>query len=204
MTSTKDRFAADRYAVVRGLVHARACAFLYHYVTGLAQHGRLVTGDEQVPDTPCRYADPLVESLLLKLQPRIEAECGLSLHPTYSYFRVYKHGDHLPRHSDRPSCEISVTLNLGQQAAAPWAIWVQPGIEAIAVDLAPGDGMLYRGTEVPHWRDSFAGECIAQVFLHYVDQDGPCMEWKFDKRVGPGNTPHADAIMQKLLAQPGA
>jgi hypothetical protein len=33
-----------------------------------------------------------------------------------------------------------------------------------------------------HWREEFKGTWQAQVFLHYVDQNGPHAEWKHDKR----------------------
>lgn len=50
------------------------------------------------------------------------------------------------------------------------------------MNLEAGDALLYRGIECPHWRTHFEGDHQAQVFLHYVDQQGPCAEWKFDKR----------------------
>ena len=43
----------------------------------------------------------------------MQQETGLELLPTYSYARIYKKGDILKRHKDRPSCEISATINLG-------------------------------------------------------------------------------------------
>ena len=44
----------------------------------------------------------------------MQKETGLDLCPTYSYARLYKKdGDELKRHKDRPSCEISTTINLG-------------------------------------------------------------------------------------------
>ena len=39
----------------------------------------------------------------------MQKETGLQLIPTYSYARIYKKGDILKRHKDRPSCEISTT-----------------------------------------------------------------------------------------------
>jgi hypothetical protein len=50
------------------------------------------------------------------------------------------------------------------------------------VSLNPGDGLIYRGCDCYHWREPFAGDHLAQVFLHYVDQNGPNTEWKYDKR----------------------
>ena len=48
---------------------------------------------------------------------------NLDLIPTYSYAIAYKRGDKLRRHKDRPSCEISTTLNLGGDK---WPIFLEP------------------------------------------------------------------------------
>jgi hypothetical protein len=77
--------------------------------------------DQQVPNTYSHYADMVMETLLVKMLPVMASETGLDLVPTYSYARIYKHGDILKRHKDRPSCEISTTLNLGGD---PWPIYI--------------------------------------------------------------------------------
>ena len=77
--------------------------------------------DQQVPNTYSHYADMVMETLMMKVLPKMQKETGLHLIPTYSYARLYKTGDILKRHKDRPSCEISTTLNLG---GAPWPIFI--------------------------------------------------------------------------------
>ena len=57
-------------------------------------------------------SDFVMENLHDFLLPRMEKATGLKLFPTYTYFRVYKNGDVLEKHKDRPSCEISVSLSL--------------------------------------------------------------------------------------------
>jgi len=146
----------------------------------MADSGATQLGDSQVPSTPCAFGDQIIDTLLLSLLPRIEKHSGLELFPTYSYFRVYKHGDILPRHKDRPACEVSVTLCLGGDLL--WPFWLEGPNGVVSIDMAPGDGLLYRGIECTHWRDSFEGTRLAQVFLHYVDKNGPHADWKFDKR----------------------
>ena len=69
--------------------------------------------DKQVPGSYAKYADRLMETLLIKTIPVMKAKTGLQLVPTYSYARAYKKGDILKRHKDRPSCEISTTVHLG-------------------------------------------------------------------------------------------
>ena len=54
--------------------------------------------------------------------------------------------------------------------------------EPRGAELKPGDGLLYRGTELFHWRDAYWGEALDQVVLHYVDRDGPHADQKFDGR----------------------
>jgi hypothetical protein len=48
--------------------------------------------------------------------------------------------------------------------------------------LAPGDALLYRGIDLFHWREAYAGRELVQVFLHYADRYGPHAGRKFDGR----------------------
>ena len=153
--------------------------------------------DKQVPNTYSHYADMVMETLLMKVLPKMQQETGLRLIPTYSYARIYKRGDILRRHKDRPSCEISTTLNLGGN---PWPIFidgtgannvideykniVKPGApEGTKVLLDVGDMLVYSGCELEHWREPFDGDICGQVFLHYNHVNGPFAEKnKFDGR----------------------
>ena len=153
--------------------------------------------DKQVPNTYSHYADMVMETLLMKVLPKMQQETGLQLIPTYSYARIYKRGDILKRHKDRPSCEISTTLNLGGN---PWPIFidgtgannvideyknlVKPGApEGTKVLLDVGDMLVYSGCELEHWREPFDGDICGQVFLHYNHVNGPFADKnKFDGR----------------------
>ena len=100
--------------------------------------------------------------------------------PTYCYARVYYKGAILERHTDRPSCEVSVTLNLGSDKE--WPIFIRtPEGEEVSVTLGPGDAMLYYGCDAEHWRERFDGICCNQVFLHYVKSRGENQPFYFDK-----------------------
>jgi hypothetical protein len=153
--------------------------------------------DQQVPNTYSHYADMVMETLLVKMLPVMASETGLDLVPTYSYARIYKNGDILKRHKDRPSCEISTTLNLGGD---PWPIYIdgtgadnvideqrniiKPNApEGTKVLLEVGDMLVYSGCELEHWREPFKGQVCGQVFLHYNHRNGPFADKnKFDKR----------------------
>lgn len=130
-----------------------------------------------------KYAHPLTENLLLDLLPRMEAETGIKLDPTYSYLRLYTSGAVLERHRDRPACEFSATVNLAV-ATDPWPIWIDNGADLASVSLSPGDALLYMGCECPHWRDPLECPWILQAFFHYVDANGPFADLRFDRRTG--------------------
>ena len=153
--------------------------------------------DQQVPNTYSHYSDMVMETLMMKVLPKMQQETGLQLIPTYSYARLYKKGDILKRHKDRPSCEISTTINLGGD---PWPIFIDGTGSNNVVDeyknihkpnapkgtkvlLEVGDMLVYSGCELEHWREPFEGNICGQVFLHYNHVNGPFADKnKFDGR----------------------
>jgi alkylated DNA repair dioxygenase AlkB len=180
--STAAVFERDRYVVLPSLLKQPTLGQFYRYACKSVESQRMISGDGQVDGTPRAYGDFIMDGLLSDLQPEIERATGFALFPTYSYLRVYKHGDTLARHTDRPACEISVSLCLGFDVEKSWPIWIEGPKGTSSIDLDAGDALLYRGIESPHWREAFDGNRQAQVFLHYVDQKGPHAEWKLDKR----------------------
>jgi hypothetical protein len=138
----------------------------------------------QVQGAHAKYADPAMETVLLHLHKTMEENTGLALFPTYSYYRVYRNGDELAPHTDRPSCEISCTLCFNysyDDENFKWPIFMD-GSEVI---LEPGDMVIYRGCDLKHWRNKFDPKELAwhiQGFFHYVDQNGPYSEFKYDRR----------------------
>jgi hypothetical protein len=130
--------------------------------------------DRQVPGVYSEYSDMVMETLLVKVLPILEKETDSKLMPTYSYMRVYEKGSVLKKHTDRYSCEVSTTLNLGGDM---WSIYLKDTEEkVIEIKLEPGDMLIYSGCELEHWRDEFEGELCGQVFLHYNDMSNP--KWK--------------------------
>ncbi len=132
------------------------------------------------------YSPIAGEAVLLQCRPAIEALVGRELIPAYAYWRIYEHGAQLLRHIDRGACEVSVTLPIfSLPADSAWPIWVGglDGVEA-AVAVLPGAGVVYQGCRVPHWRETFTGECQYQLFLHYVLADGDNAALAFDGRAG--------------------
>lgn len=102
--------------------------------------------------------------------------------PTYSYARLYKKGEVLEKHKDRPACEVSVTLHLGSEGDE-WPIYfTKPNGDVAEINLKPGQAAIYLGMISEHWRNKFKGKNYSQVFLHYVKSRGENWIYYFDKR----------------------
>lgn len=138
----------------------------------------------QVPRAHSKYADPAMEAMLLYLHPLMEKETGLELYPTYSFYRVYRNGDILEPHTDRPSCEISTTVCFNysyDDSKYTWPIIM----DGKKIDMNPGDIVVYRGVDLEHSREEFnppGDDWHVQAFLHYVDVNGPYAEYRYDRR----------------------
>lgn len=175
----------DGYTVMRGAFDRLSIDIYATYALLLLANGRIYPWAERHGFNDL-YGDLLMESLLLHLQPAMEQTTGLRLLPTYSFLRIYETGAELPKHTDRHACELSASLTIGYDAPQPWPLWVESNGRPRSLTLAPGDMLVYRGREVPHWREEFTGRYWIQAFFHYVDAAGPLADYKYDKRAGIG------------------
>ena len=207
-------FKTKKYQVIRQALSKELANFIFNYmmlqrdaVDLMMKHNKVNPAnpfmgnrvDKQIPGAYSKYADWVMETLLMYMIPIMKAKTGLELLPTYTYTRLYEKGNILYRHKDRPSCEISTTLHLGGDE---WPIFldptgadnilsgretttvVKPGApKGVRVDLKVGDMLIYSGCDLEHWREPFQGNVCSQVFLHYNHAKGPYAKTNlFDKR----------------------
>ena len=195
-------FKTKKYQVIKGALSKELANFIFNYmmlqrdaVDWMTKNNKVnpynpfigTRTDKQVPGCYTKYADWVMETLLMYMIPVMKAKTGLELIPTYTYTRLYEKGNILKRHKDRPSCEISTTLHLGGDE---WPIFLDPtggnfvideyknihkpgAPKGIQVDLKVGDMLIYSGCELEHWREPFEGKVCSQVFLHYNHANGP-------------------------------
>lgn len=188
-------FKKQKYTILRSFVSQEMVDFLFLYgrmrrkvaltmiKTGYADYRDHIDGtfmDKAVPGSYSVYSDPAMETLLSTTLPRLNEMLGMSLVSTYTYWRMYKSGDVLKRHKDRASCEVSATICIGYDSGDEkndnWPIFIDSPKENTqtehACKLYPGDLMVYRGSEVEHWREKFEGKTHMQVFMHFNDAEG--------------------------------
>lgn len=164
--------------------------------------------EAQVEGSLARYWHPQYREIHKQIKFKLEKVIGRSLYPTYYYDRFYFPGQELKKHVDRDACEISVTVHIGTNLKGKnknWPIWIKtPDIysdttkkevlkegEEHQLILNPGDGVIYKGCERPHWREPMPGLNLKstknnkefyyhQIFFHYVLQDGQRAHCAFD------------------------
>ena len=177
---------APYYKKLDNLISKDYSDFLYEYLWVMARHTTFETGELNLElnqeGNPMNifelYSDLTFDVVLHKLHKRVEKETGLNLIPTYSFARLYGNKAVLYPHIDRPSCEYSISLKLGDNGKGSWPL-VMEGAE---VHMDAGDGVLYEGMRVKHWRDvcPFEGYKSGHLFLHYVDAGGSFSHYEYD------------------------
>ena len=181
----------------------------------LNEHGERLTGqlnyqradkftycpdEKQVNGSLARYNVPMYKQLHYLVRKQVEKSLGMDLLPTYFYDRFYYVGQQLKRHSDRPACEVSVTLQISTNSENPWPIWFnRPDGSDGYVVMKNGDAAVYKGCEREHWRDPLESKYTGmqrrirkfrkmeddtyhhQIFLHYVNSQGPFVHFANDR-----------------------
>jgi len=189
----------ENFKHITNALHKEICKSLTDYLKQESKKGR-VWQDPQAPlSDALPFFDATLDQVLEEFLPRMEQETGKKLFPTYSYGRYYKKGEVLKCHTDRPACEYSATITLGHDGEV-WPFWAADSGEdtdqgivgeddkiyriknSKKLTIEIGDAVIYKGCEALHWREELKSEWQTQIFLHYVEQDGPHAKWKYDKR----------------------
>ena len=171
----------DGYISVPGFLDPAVADYLWQYLKFAAMvdrdHDQGHSGF--VPGSLGNRANDLAfEALSKQKLADVNRITGLQLIPTYSFSRVYTTGNRLDPHTDRPACEVSVTVKLGQQGEGRSDIVM--GDRSIV--MHSGDAVIYLGCNIVHSRPLITSPnyYLGQVFLHYIDSHGENQHHKWD------------------------
>ena len=169
-------FGAKGYAPVGGLIHPFHLAALRRYYRYLIRTGAIRLGDGQSPRRYVAYNEPVARFFHHDIASTLSAVAGESLKPSYVYLASYLSGAELKKHTDREQCEFSITLCLDfspePELGTPWPIHLDTAAGTVTVYQALGDGLAYRGTRLPHYREPLGkGQTSTSIFFHYVRSD---------------------------------
>jgi len=142
--------------------------------------------DDQCPKSHSFYNPPKCKQALSKMVGPLSKLLNIDLDYSYCYARLYLPGEVLKPHIDRESCEISATMTLGYHGPDVWPIYMgnhSEDTKGNKINIGIGDMLMYRGTELRHWREKFQGVWQTQLFFHFVDKNGPYIEHAQDRKV---------------------
>jgi hypothetical protein len=193
----------DGYATIRGLIPPEVASNLFKQLQfDLENAGKSFQNfaklhdlsRHQTVDISGHFYRPLT-TFLWGMTPIIGELTGADVLPSYDYFRIYQQDDICRVHSDRPSCEHSVSLTIAYSDDVPWPLEVgsrrvsgeDPCEEgwgdepSSAIEMQPGDAVLYRGIELRHGRTQpNPNRWSAHLFLFWVERGGQFEQNAFD------------------------
>ncbi|HKF02667.1 MAG TPA: hypothetical protein VKB49_10155 [Candidatus Sulfotelmatobacter sp.] len=164
------------YAPLSGLIHPFHVAALRRYYRCLIRKGKIRLGDEQSSLRYVAHNEPVARFFHQQIALALSAVAGQPLQPSYVYMASYLSGAELKKHVDREQCEFSITLCLDfspePELSTPWPICLDSANGKVVVYQGLGDGLAYRGTRLPHYREKLGpGQTSTSIFFHYVSAD---------------------------------
>lgn len=155
------------------LIHPYHLAALRRYIRYMIRNRQVPLGDGQSSLRYVLYNDPVLRFFHHQLTPALCDIAGEMLKPSYAYMASYLAGSELARHTDRRQCEftLSLLLDFAPEPAleTPWPIHLDTVEGTVTVFQGIGDALLFRGRDIPHYRDVFTrGTTSTSVFFHYV------------------------------------
>ena len=166
----------DGFVFIKHLIPEDVAHFLSYYTCKEASENRLKRGigspSAEHTNTLNMTGNAIMPWIMHSvLRSKIENIVGKDLIPTYPYIRTYLKGADMLEHKDRPECQYSVTVNLGQ--SDPYPLF----IDGWRLHMEPGDGVVYKGCEMRHYREKFTGYWYTQMFIHYIDDTSNAKPW---------------------------
>ena len=165
-------------AVLHGLFTPIFVAAVREYYRLLERVGYLTRGNARRRGRPLLDDEPVLAFLGGQLAAVVRQVTRQRASSRFSFLRVYAAGAVLERHRDRPVCRWNIDLVVGGEPPpvrrTAWPVWIAAQSGRRAVRLGLGDGVLYCGTDVRHWRSAQpAGHSTVLACFHYGRPGSP-------------------------------
>ena len=169
-------FQVKGYAPLPGLIHPFHVAALRRYYRQQIRTGAIQLGDRQSARRYIAHNEPVAKFFHDQLTSTVSRIAGRALKPSYVYLASYLSGAELKKHTDREQCDYSITFCLDYspepKLATPWPICLRTPGGTVKVYQMLGDGLAYRGTQLPHFRSPLPdGQSSTSIFFHYVSAE---------------------------------
>ncbi|MEZ5426585.1 MAG: hypothetical protein R2747_09995 [Pyrinomonadaceae bacterium] len=195
----RGEFQKRGYAVLEQILPPAQMKAMRDFYRQYVAQGFMPLGDPQVSLRFRQHNEPLARFFHLNFTGLMSLLIGEEVRPSYVYAASYKEGAALEPHTDREQCEYSISFQVDYQPepadqTSPWALHLTRPEEPIqdnsmfgwddfpetlpggqkrkGIHLASGDGLIYKGRELIHYRYPLpAGHRSTSLFFHYVPKD---------------------------------
>jgi len=159
LTPDPGELARRGFVIVHGFFTASTLSPFREYYTrlideGFAQYG----GEGGEPHRWVLHNDDAGRMLQAAVLPAVQLIAGEALKPSFCYLLRYLEGATLEAHRDRAQCAITAVLQVDfdpvPSGATPWPLHFHTASGVEAASLAVGDLVVFRGTQVEHYRDA--------------------------------------------------
>jgi len=189
-------YQKDKYVVLRELLPEAQMKAMRQFYRQYTQTGFMPVGDPQVRRRFYQHNEPLAAFFHRNFAGLMSLIIGEEVIPSYVYAASYLENADLKPHVDRVQCEFSISFQVDytpepENHLSPWGLFMTPlddddrgyfsedfpakseaEDQNTAVYLASGDGLVYKGCELIHYRYPLsAGHRSTSLFFHYVAKD---------------------------------
>lgn len=192
------KYQKDKYVVLRELLPAEQMKAMRRFYRQYAAEGFMPFDDFQ-SKRYYQHNEPLAGYFHQQLVRIMSLVIGEEVIPSYVYAASYINKADLEPHTDRSQCEFSISFQVDyfpepENQLSPWGLFVtEPDFPSngafkyfskefpakneaedknTAVYLANGDGLIYKGRELIHYRYPLTeGHQSTSLFFHYVPKN---------------------------------
>jgi|APGre2960657404_1045060.scaffolds.fasta_scaffold00161_21 hypothetical protein len=124
--------------------------------------------DNQCLKSPA-FSDALQDKYTQRLQEKLESILVAPVEYQFNYSRIYFKDEILLPHKDKSNCKYNFSVTLDYYSGDVWPLFLYSNKEQqiIKLSLDQGDVLLYKGTELLHWRTPFTNTWQTQAFWFF-------------------------------------
>jgi hypothetical protein len=175
------QFCSEGYCTLPSLVSSAHVSALARYYRALIECGEWARGDEQVMRRYGYHNETVARYFHHQLKDFVSRVVGEPVKPTYAYVSAYQEGAVLKPHVDREQCVFTLSLWVDEDTdayAEPWPLWFHLDHGKVAITQKSGDAVLFRGSDLPHWRNTPpTARASTTLLFHYVPES---FKWSLD------------------------
>jgi hypothetical protein len=175
-----ESFAQNRYARLPMLFHPFTLKALQRYYRELVAEGWMEAHCEQVYLRMRTHNEPVARYFHRQLAPQVSRWVRSAHKPSCTYSVKYRPGSILERHTDRDVANRSISFLLDARPKptrqTTWPLYFElpgkPKPRRAAIRMLPGEGVLFDGRTLPHYRYAQpAGHTSQNIFFFYVPEE---------------------------------